>query len=293
MMFASVLLVPALAAHTLLAPRSLVPQPCEGPEATHYQWGSDVNEEAWLWERPASTQLVWMLPGGGWSQEPGEFEPTGIPGPLQSIYDAGISVGVAGYNTTDLFPIPEQSLEGLVMFTRVKLGFNDVTLVGRSAGAHMALYNGILAVGSTGADRVCVIQTPFASIPTFIASDSSPALEHFWPLGSKQVLQVQDLPMEIQIAGSSALWPYISPPQPKRRVCVIGQPKELEVPLSPVPIGVLSFMRDGHSAFSSAFQAWSMIDAGWQVEFADSSNGGEAMAPPDLMSQWLEGALLQ
>ena len=253
------------------------------PHPVNVQWGGHVNEEAWLWEVEGATQVVWFLPGGGWTQEPGEFTPTDLPPLMEPLYAAGVSVGVSGYNTTDAFPIPEFGIESLVAASRHNLGYDDVTLLGRSAGAHMALFNGIAAGGPGGADRVCAIQTPNAYLPAFSPHALVEGLDHFWP-GAEHLSQI---PSQNQLYSSSAFWPLIAAPNPERRFGIIGMPKPLEVPLLPLPYGSLTPAVDAHSAFSSQLQAYTLEAAGWNVDFVDTYNDGAPLEISVEMEKWL------
>ncbi|QDU69729.1 hypothetical protein [Engelhardtia mirabilis] len=253
------------------------------PQPVHFNWGSDVNEEAWLWEAPGASHLVWYLPGGSWKQGPGGFAPAAMPSILEPLLQAGISVGLSGYDTDDAFPLPELALGGLVTYSRGVLGYGDVTLLGRSAGTHMALFNGLVPSGPDAADRVCAISTPAAFLPAFAPFPSSPVLDHFWA-GAQALPQV---PTQVQVNASSAYWPLVFPPKPSTRFAIVGMPKALEAPLLPLPLGVLSFGADAHSTWSSQMQAYTMELAGWDVTFLDSWGGGMPLDPVVRAQTWL------
>ena len=264
-----------------------LPLLAENPDPVYHRWGLDVNEEYWLWEQPGSTQVIWLLPGGAWTQGPGEFLSGEMSPLIQPFYDAGISVGVSGYGTEQPFPFPELALQDLVVHTRVDLGYQDVTLVGRSSGAHMALFTGITGVGLGAPDRVCVMQVPFSVLPLFGPDEVSDSLPHFDP--SAQT--IGDLPAWITLFGSSAYWPLVVPPDPDRQFCVIGPPKPLEFAPIPLPTGQLLFPEDSHAAVTATLQAMMMELGGWDVDYVDTWNGGALLDQVEQTQLWIEAEL--
>lgn len=277
------LLAPLLAA---AGPLLLAPQTTE-PSPTYVDWGTAPNEEAWLWEAPGSTNVIWFLPGGSWDQDPGGFEPSGMPALLAPLFDQGYSIGLSGYDTESVFPTPELALDQLVRESRTGLGYEDVTLVGRSAGAHMALFNGIVASGDGAADRVCTLQCPAAFLPKYATFPSSKALLHFWP-GASFLSQI---PTQVQVDASPAYWPLVLPSDPQRRFGIIGAPKPLELPLTPLPLGQLSFATDKHAEWSNQFQVLTLQLGGWDAEFVDVYNDGQVLDANQALRDWIAGEI--
>ena len=263
----------------------------ETPEPSIHQWGADPLEQMALWVPEGADRVVVFLTGGGWGQtEIGQFFDPDNPKltlPLKQLLNNGLAVAKSGYQTTE-FPVPELGVSNLVAYCR-SLGFNEVDLLGRSAGAHLGVFNGVVELNpNASADRVCSIQQPLSLINLFGPQTQLPAWEHFYSVDNT----VAGIPAYWQNYASSAVWPTLLPGGTNTtKFGIIGQPKPWEAPIptladltTPLPFGVLT-EADKHSAISAELQYVSLAASGYTAEFVDTYASGES--PMDAAVEWL------
>ncbi|QDU83961.1 hypothetical protein Pla163_10620 [Planctomycetes bacterium Pla163] len=267
------------------------PSFAQGPPApVRGQWGQSVAELFALWEAPSSDRIVWFLPGGGWQQSgPQDFGlSSDTPTPfLADILASGTTVGTISYRTS-AFPLPEFSIGDLVAFSRrdpnsdadgdgqadgIGLGKKEVILVGRSAGAYMALFNGIVESDPLRrADRVVTLQLPAPMWTLYDRFESNPVFLHF---GSIVVGAIDPLMLSL---SSSAAWPFLVRNLGNQtEFFLIGSSKALEFPVPtlmdlgvPLPWGSLRLPEDIHPSTAPALQDVAMRLKGYRVQFVET-----------------------
>lgn len=262
-------------------------------------WGAHAFEGYAVWEAPGATRIIWQVIGGGWTQdELSDFIPVPpqFPAHLQPHFNSGVSIGICGYQTTP-FPTPELQMSELVDFSRRSpsspgggLGMSEVFLFGRSAGAHMSVFNGVVETDpSRRADRVVTIQQPLTLLSLFGSTESSAGLNHFEPTStpSSPPITIAQIDPFYSYWGSSGIWPLEFPNSTlsnTTRFYMIGPTKDFEAPIPteadpsvPLPIGSLTLPGDGHSAIAVYLQHFALILGQYDSTYVSTFPGGDPL----------------
>jgi len=267
------------------------------PTVAHYD-AHDMQQYA-LWEVPDATRVVWFVVGGGWTQTSIDdfFDPEDpqLSVALQAFLEHGISIGIIGYSNEG-FPQSERAMGSLIDHSRRVLKYEEVDLLGRSAGANMSIYNGVIEQeADRRPDRVATIQQPLAMINFFDPDDPeldnlSSVWNHFWSSDGT----IGGLSSTAQIYGSSAMWPMLVPNESganTTRFCLVGAPTAFEAPIPtledlsvPLPVGVLG-LEDTHSAISVSIQHTALSLGGYDSVYIDTHASG-AIASKEAIA-WL------